>query len=131
MKDISATYQRVCTLERGHDGDHVPYHAAPDKDEWGNKEIAHPRCVHVDAMPLETEEERYRVVFQIIDPQMPAAGWHDVVRESDLADCIDQVQGLRQLEREGDDVRNPRIEKAVVKWETYEVPRQAEAAPFA
>jgi hypothetical protein len=114
---VSDTYRRVCVLERGHPGDHLPYHAAPPKDEFGNKDIAHPRCLHV--VPVETEAgTRYRVVFELIDPMTPLAGWHEVANEhSELAEAESQLAGLRSLERNGDDVRNSRIEHATVKWE--------------
>lgn len=113
---MSETYLRVCTLERGHAGDHLPYKDAPNKDEWGNKEIAHPRCEHVS--PVETEPSgRYRVVFEMIDPRMPSAGWHEIVREThDLDDARSQLEGLLQLETEGDDVRRPRLERAELTW---------------
>jgi hypothetical protein len=114
---VSETYLRVCTLERGHAGDHLPYKDAPDKDEFGNKEIAQPRCVHVS--PVEdAPEDRFRVVFELVDPRMPEAGWHDVVREThDLGDAQSQVAGLRQLELEGEKIRNARIQRARITWE--------------
>ena len=108
---------RVCTLPDGHDDEHLPYYLAPDKDRFGNKHIAQPRCVHVVPIPA-GDEPRYRIVFEIIDPSMPRAGWHEVAREtSDLADAQSQIVGLAQLERDGNDVRNARIERAVVTWE--------------
>lgn len=133
---MSETYLRVCVLDEGHDGDHLPYHAAP-KDEHGNiaaERTRHlPRCVHVEPIGADEETTRYRVVFEIIDPRMPRAGWHDVAREThDLADAHSQLDGLARLQADGDDVRNARLERAVVRWErvdynaTYEasVPRQ-------
>lgn len=113
---MSETYLRVCTLERGHDGDHLPYKDAPMRDEW-NRVIAQPRCPHVSPVENVTED-RYRVVFELIDPRMPEAGWHDVVREThDLGDAQSQVAGLRQLEMEGEKIRNARIEQARITWE--------------
>jgi hypothetical protein len=115
MATTTETYQRVCVLADGHDGEHLPFHAAPG-DEFGNRKIAHPRCVHVEPVPAE-ETERYRVVFEIIDPRMTRAGWHEVAREtSDLADAQQQLDGLRTLEAEGN-VRAARLERAVVRWE--------------
>jgi hypothetical protein len=111
------TYLRVCTLAEGHDGDHLPYHLAPDKDEFGNKQIAHPRCLWVEPV-AESDSDRYRVVFELIDPRFPQAGWHEVTKEHfSLAQAEDQYEGLLQLEREGEDVRNARLERAVVAWE--------------
>jgi hypothetical protein len=116
------TYLRVCTLAEGHDGEHLPYYLAPDKDEFGNKQISQPRCVHVDPVPDNGAYPLYRIVFELIDPRMPAAGWHEVVKEHhDLRSAQDQLRGLRRLEREGDDVRNPRLESAQVRWEPVNV----------
>lgn len=115
---MSDTYLRVCVLEDGHDGDHLPYRSAPKKDEFGNIDIAHPRCVHVEPAAME-EGERYRVVFQLIDPMMPRAGYHEVVKEhANLGEAQSQLAGLRQLEADGDEVRAPRIDKTVIRWET-------------
>lgn len=118
MTGIIDTYQRVCTLEDGHKGDHLPFHAAPPKDEFGNKAIGHPRCVHVDPVPsVDPAGFRYRIVFEMIDPRMPRAGWHEVGREHDtLESAQEQAAGIRQLEAKGDDVRNPRIEKSIIAW---------------
>lgn len=117
---VSDTYLRVCVLDEGHDGEHLPFHAAP-KDEFGNVAVERDRslrrCVHTE--PVSDEPiDRYRVVFEMIDPRMVRAGWHDVVNEThDLAAARQQVEGLQRLEQQGDDVRNPRLERAVITWE--------------
>lgn len=117
---MSDTYLRVCVLRDGHDGDHLDYGDAPDKDEFGNKHVEWPRCVHVSPVP-EGEAERYRVVFEMVDPRMPRAGWHEVVNEhSRLRDAREQFEGLLMLEEEHE-VRNPRLERAVVRWEPVDL----------
>lgn len=116
------TYMRVCVLARGHEGDHLPYRDAPDKDEFGNKEIEHPRCLHVDPVSVGDEEPRYRLIFEIIDPRYPEAGWHEVVRESsELSDLRAQMNGLAEIAAAGDDVRNARIEAATLTWTKLEL----------
>jgi hypothetical protein len=118
---MSETYLRVCVLPRGHAGEHLPYRLAPDKDEFRNKEIAQPRCLHVDPVALEHDEHRYRVVFELFDRSHPSAGWHEVAREThDLADAREQIAGLLSLEAHDDDVRSPRLERAVLRWELAE-----------
>lgn len=118
MTGILDTYQRVCVLTCDHAGDHLPFYAAPVKDDFGNKDVSHPRCLHV--IPVPTTDPggfRYRVIFEMIDPRTPLAGWHEVGREHDtLESAQDQAAGIRELEAGGDDVRNPRIEKSIVAW---------------
>lgn len=122
MPTVLETYMRVCTRKLDHDGEHLPYYKTPAKDEFGNKEIHHPRCLHVVPIPFEEEQPRYRIIFEIIDPRYPDAGWHEVGRETEsLEDAISQYEGLIKLFQEGDDVRFPRIERCVLKWEKVEM----------
>lgn len=116
--DITDTYKRVCTRKEGHEGEHLPYYMTPDKDEFGNKDIQHPRCLHVVPIPIENEEERFRIVFEIIDPRYPEAGWHEVAKVHDTLDeAQDHKNGILQLQQEGDDVQFVRIERLVSRWE--------------
>lgn len=113
---MSETYERVCVLERGHAGEHLPYGLAPDKDEFGNKEVGWPRCHHVSPLSEMPERaERYRIVFEIIDPRYPDVGWHEVVKEhGTLSGARSQKTGLLELEAEGEDVRFRRIERSAI-----------------
>jgi hypothetical protein len=121
MANMTETYKRVCTRKEGHDGEHLPYYLTPDKDEFGNKEVQQPRCMHVVPIPIEQEEERFRVIFDIIDPRYPQAGWHEVAKEHDtLESAIDQRDGLQRLMQEGEDVSFTRIERLVSRWELIE-----------
>lgn len=119
--NLLETYSRVCVLERHHAGEHLPFHAAPVVDKFGNKKVATPRCLHVDPVPRDEEGDRYRIVFEIIDPRYPEAGWHEVGREHDsLEDAREQKRGILALAAEGDPVRNPRIERTSGTWAEVE-----------
>lgn len=121
MTNLTEAYQRVCVRKEGHEGSHLPYHQAPDKDEFGNKEIQHPRCNHVDPVPIEQEEERYRIIFEIIHPLKPQAGWFEMAKEHDtLESAQDQRDGLLELAQKGDDVLFLRIERLISRWELVE-----------
>jgi hypothetical protein len=119
--NLTDTYKRVCTRKEGHEGSHLPYYQTPDKDEFGNKDVQQPRCKHVDPIPIEQEEERYRIVFEVIDPMYPEAGFHEVGKEHDtLESAKDQRDGILILSQEGEDVLFLRIERLVSRWELVE-----------
>lgn len=117
--DTLDTYKRVCVRQAGHEGDHLPYYRG-EQDEHGNVKIQQPRCVHVDPVTVDEPEERYRIIFEMIDPRFPEAGWHEVGREGTIESVREQADGIRELEAKGDDVRNPRIERATVRWSMVE-----------
>lgn len=114
------TYLRVCVLKAGHEGGHLPYEDAPDKDDFANKHIAHPRCTFVSQARM-WERRRFRVVFEIVSPLSPNLGWHEIVNEhSSEKEAVAQLRGLRELERKGE-VRLSRLESATVQWVPIDV----------
>lgn len=121
MANLTQTYTRVCTRKEGHEGEHLPYYLTPDSDEFGNKDVQQPRCKHVVPIPIEQEEERFRVVFDMIDPRYPEAGWYEVAKEHDsLEEAISHRNGLQYIQQKGDDVSFSRIERLVSRWELVE-----------
>ena len=57
----------------------------------------------------------YRLVWEM---RIPGGRWGTHERLGDQTDLRDQLEGLRQLEGEGEDVANPRLEmRTVGPWE--------------